>query len=146
MQYNLAQTPINFACFLIRTPPAGGGVVCRGPSRPIFSRAVRAPPHNSSAHLHRRTNSATSMVFSGSSLTMGPTFAVSSRSVSKLASSKSYLMGQACGSAPCVAKERAQFYVAADKMKTRKSAAKRYKVTSSGKVRGRHETKSAGDP
>ena len=121
--------------------------MCRGPSRPIFSRAVRAAPlHNSSAHLHRRTNSATSMVFSGSSLTMGPTFAVSSRSVSKLASSKSYLMGQACGSAPCVARERAQFYVAADKMKTRKSAAKRYKVTSSGKVRGRHETKSAGDP
>ncbi len=29
MQYNLAQTPINFTCFLIRTPPAGGCGVSR---------------------------------------------------------------------------------------------------------------------
>lgn len=77
---------------------------------------------------------------------MGSTYAVSSRSVSKLTSSKSYMMGQACGSTPCVAKERAQFYVAADKMKTRKSAAKRYKVTGSGKVRSNKKTKSLSDP
>jgi len=96
--------------------------------------------HNTN-HVHQRrcTYSTLSMLFAGSSLTMRSTYAVSSRSSSKLTSSKSYMMGQACGSTPCVAKERAQFYVAADKMKTRKSAAKRYKVTGSGKVRSQQE-------
>jgi len=94
-------------------------------------------PHVRSRHRRRRRHDS-QMFAQIATASMNITRLISPSSSAKLTARKSSLAGVSCTSGKTTsANDRVSTSIVAGKMKTRKSAAKRYKVTASGKVRAR---------
>ena len=99
----------------------------------------RTPHARSRRRRRRRRRRHDSQMFAPVATTsMSITRLISPSSSAKLTARKSSLAGGSCTSGKTTsANDRVSTSIVAGKMKTRKSAAKRYKVTASGKVRAR---------
>ena len=99
----------------------------------------RTPHARSRRRRRRRRRRHDSQMFAPvATASMSITRLISPSSSAKLTARKSSLAGGSCTSGKTTsANDRVSTSIVAGKMKTRKSAAKRYKVTASGKVRAR---------